>query len=68
MTKFQITDGSIKASPAWEVGKWVLSVPIKLLGGWRVYYVRDTEAEIDALMGRLGERHEQEEEESSQAH
>jgi hypothetical protein len=37
------------------------------LGGWSAYYVRDTEVEIDSLMGQLGGRHEQEAEESSQA-
>ena len=62
MTKFQITEGSIKASPAWKLGKWILEVPLKLLGGWSAYYVRDTEVEIDSLMGQLGGRHEQEEE------
>ena len=53
MTKFQVTEQTVKASPSWELGKWVLAVPLRLLPGYSSYYVRDTEAEVDTLIKQL---------------
>ena len=48
MLKFQITEEDTHYYPEWAPGQWVLYMP-----GVKVYYFRDTEAEIDELMASL---------------
>lgn len=53
MLKFQVTEEDIDYYPEWTAGQWAFYMP-----GVKVYYFRDTEAEIDALMQSLKDANE----------